>query len=318
MQKAVPEWDLIWIDNESTLVSLADRLERESVIAIDTETVGWQTGNERLCLVQIGLPSERTVALIDTAGGLDLSPLSKALTSQSIIKIAHNASFEDRQLSRYGIKIRGFADTLEMARRLRPDLPNHTLRTCCRLLLDLEISKEEQASDWSIRPLSQEQMTYAQLDAEVAFKLYSYFAGLEERLEVDLELSVPELMHDLHTVMKQRFALTKEIATELAYLNLRAELVRSRIRERLVQGDSAYEGAYGKCSLTKVKQSTINVGKVRDLLPEIAELVIAESVEKRRLTAVMKEQGIDLNKIESVSDVTGYSDRLNLTIAEFD
>ncbi|MBN8550226.1 MAG: hypothetical protein J0M12_12985, partial [Deltaproteobacteria bacterium] len=50
-------WKYEWVDSESQLAAVAEAVRTEEFVAIDTETAGWETGNERLCLIQIGLPT---------------------------------------------------------------------------------------------------------------------------------------------------------------------------------------------------------------------------------------------------------------------
>jgi len=311
-------WELKWIDSEAELTAAAKQLAKEELLSVDTETAGWQSGNEKLCLIQIGVPSKKLVLMVDPLAIADISALGAPLQANTPILVAHNASFEERQFARHGLKMRGVVDTLEMARRLRPDLESHTLRNCCLHLLGISLDKEEQTSDWSRRPLSEEQIKYAALDAEVAINLYLALLELENRLVVDTKLSIEELMHDFTDVSQKKFELTREISTELAYLDLRAEALRKAVRAKLVDGEEPYEGQWGKCKITKIKQTEINPQKVRSELPEIAELVIQEYVEKKKLELTMKEHGIDLSKISRVEIIKGHTDRLSIQPGELD
>lgn len=309
-----PQWPYSWISNAEQLNRAAEQISREQLISVDTETVGWETGNERLCLVQIGVSSKSEVILIDVLACGDLKPLEPALSSLSPTVIAHNASFEERQFGRYGIKLRGVRDTLQLARKLRPDLPNHTLQTCCRFLLGLDLSKAEQASDWSLRPLSDQQIDYARLDAEVTLKLYDVLAQIEDRLAIDPRLGVPQLMEQLAQTSFERMQLTKSIAADLAFLQAREMMIRETIRSRLVAGDSPYQGEFGKCRIARIKKTEVNPQKVKEQFPELAEQAVTEHVERARLLALMKEHGRDPKELESVLDIIGYNDRLYISI----
>lgn len=316
MSEISPQWELKWIDRVEDLEELAVELGKNELLSLDTETVGWQTGNEKLCLIQIGIPSNRSVAVIDVLACSNLKALEAVMGAKSPQKIAHNAIFEEKQLGRHGIKLRGVVDTLEMSRRLRPDLPGHSLKVCCKYILNLDLSKAEQSSDWSRRPLLPEQLNYARLDAEVAFELYQALLGLQARLELDPALKVTALMRELHELNDLKFELTKTIATELAYLNLRGELIREAIRAKLLDGEPAYKGEFGSCHITKVKKTEISPAKVRAELASIADLAISEYVEKKRLVALMLEHGIDQSMLNLVEDVVGYTDRLYLKLGE--
>ena len=194
-----------------------------------------------------------------------------------------------------------------MSRQLRPDLPNHTLRTCCKLLLGLELSKQEQTSDWSVRPLSQEQIAYARLDAEVAISLYDYLAALEERASQELDLDIPGLLKEYNYVVRQRFEISREISHEMAFLQAREQKLKDVIRQKLIEGAPNYEGPLGRCTIQKVKRTEVNPQLVRSTFPEFADEVIQEYVDRKRFDAVAKERGLPKNAIESVLDTVAHA-----------
>ena len=313
---ATPTYQFDWIRTAEELVQAAESIKDEPIISVDTETSGWQTGNEQLCLIQIGIPATKRVLLVDVlATGAPL-PLGPMLASPDQLFIAHNAAFEERQFARYDMKVRGIKDTLYMSRELRPDLPNHTLRTCCRLLLGIELSKEEQTSDWSLRPLSNSQIDYARLDAAVAIALYDYLARLEATCAAELNQAVPDLMREYSEITRKRFELSASIAHELAFLQARENKLKEAIRQKLIEGEPGYDGPVGRCALTKVKRTEVNVQKVRDLYPEFALEVIREYVDRKRFDTVAKERGLPKNSIEKVLDTTGFNERLTLSLRD--
>lgn len=316
MAMATPQWDFEWVDAVERLGELAQVLSQEPIISLDTETSGWQTGNERLCLVQIGAPGRRCVYLVDALRVVSWDPLASVLQGESPQIIAHNAKFEEKQFGRFAIKLRGVIDTLTQARMLRPDLPNHTLQTVCRHVLGLELDKEPQTSDWGQRPLSEKQVMYARLDAEIAYAVYAAFADMERQLTVDSALGVDGLMEDLAATIGERLKLTKKIATELALLQAREQMLRETIRTKLIAGEPAYEGPFGRASVSKIKQTIINPTRVRELMPSIAPMAIEESVPRQKLLALMKEHGIPEETLQEVSEITGYIDRLSLSVQE--
>ena len=305
-----------WVIDQAGLTTLAAELQSEPLISVDTETSGWETGNEQLCLIQIGVPATKMVFLVDVLATGAPKPLAELLAAPTPLVVAHNASFEERQFDRYGMRIKGIRDTLSMARALRPDLPNHTLRTCCRLLLNKEISKEQQASNWSLRPLSHEQVQYAALDAEIALDLYDYLAALEARVNQDIEMDVPGLMQEYAHLARRKYDITASIAHELAFLNARQEKVREVMRQKLADGAPAYEGEFGKASVTKVKRTEVNPTKVREIYPELAQDVIKEYVDRKRFEALALERGLPKRAIDAVLETVGYNDRLSLALKD--
>jgi hypothetical protein len=313
---AEPQYDFEWVRSLDELTRAAVELQDEPLLAVDTETSGWQTGNEQLCLIQIGIPSKRRVVLVDVLSVGAPVPLAPIMSAATPLIVAHNASFEERQFARYDIKLKGIRDTLFMSRDLRPDLPNHTLRTCCKLLLGLELSKEQQVSDWSLRPLNDEQIKYARLDAEVSVYLYEYLAKLEERVRRELAADLPVLMQEYASVCRQRYELTAPIAHELAFFAAREQKLKEAIRQKLIDGTPPYDGPYGTCAVSKVKRTEVNVQRVRDLFPEFAHEVVAEYVERKRFDMVARERGLPKNAIESVLDTVGYNERLQLALKD--
>ncbi len=311
---AEPSYTFDWVKTADELERVGGLLSAEPVISVDTETSGWQTGNEQLCLIQIGVPSQKHVYLVDVLSTGAPQALAAVMGSATPLVVAHNAAFEERQFARYGIKVKGVRDTLTMARALRPDLPNHTLRTCCKLLLGVELSKEEQVSDWSIRPLTDSQVAYARLDAEVALSLYNNLAELEGRVAQELDLTIPELMREYSLITRRRYELTSSIAHEIAFLAAREAKIKDTIRQKLVDGESSYEGPLGSCAVSKVKRTEVNCERVRQLFPEFAAEVIKEYVDRKRFDAVAAERGLPKNTIESVLDVVGYNERLSLAL----
>jgi len=304
-----------WITTEEELIKVAaEQLLTAPVISIDTETSGWQTGNEKLCLIQIGVPEKKHVYLVDVVQLGEPKALKEVLLSLKTQIIAHNASFEERQFARYGMKVKGVRDTLSMSRALRPDLPNHTLRTCCRLLLGKQISKTEQTSDWSIRPLSNEQIHYAALDAEVALDLYFNLIALEDRVNRDMQESVPELMAEYIQLSQQRYELTAGISHEVAFFSARLDKVKEVIRQKLIDGAPAYEGALGKASVTKVKRTEISPVLMREKFPEFADDVIQEWVDRKRFEAVSTERGLPKSAMEMVLETVGFNERMSFQV----
>lgn len=309
-------WEVLWIDQSEKLQQAITELEKEEILSIDTETHGWQTGNEQLCLIQIGNPTLEKIYLIDTLELAEWTKLEGIINNPKISLIAHNASFEARQFQRSGIKMRGAIDTLKLAKELRGDLPSRTLKACCKYILDIELSKEEQVSDWSARPLNESQLNYAAVDAEVTYKLYEALHEMEQKLEVPQDIDISGLMAMLYNNRNQYMTLTKDVAAEMELLNLQEEMLKAAIKEALVNGESPYSGEYGSASLQQIKRTEINPAKVRELLPDIADLAIEESVKRFKLKDLMEEHSLEKTLLDEVTEVIGFTERLNLKLGD--
>lgn len=161
-----------WIVSDQELQALCAELRREPFIGLDVETM---IQNRTLCLIQIAASSGTYI--LDALELSDLSPLGDLLGDPALVKVIHNATFERSVLKRYGLTIDGVVDTLQVSRRVRGTKVEggHSLKIVCERELGLALDKSEQVSDWSRRPLSDRQLAYAALDAEVLLRLYTHF-----------------------------------------------------------------------------------------------------------------------------------------------
>ena len=312
-----PTWEVNWIETSASLEKVCNELITRKILSIDTETAGWQTNNEKLCLVQIGDPEQEKIYVIDVIkiGNIDaLRPIIEGVQPELI---AHNANFEERQFARHGFKMRGTIDTLKMARELRSDLPSRTLKSCCKFILGIDISKEQQTSDWSLRPLTAEQQDYAALDAEITWKLYQVLYEMEQKLIINSALPVSGLMQELYLTEKKNFELIKDIAAEIELNKLRAAAIKNAIRAKLINGELPYQGEFGECHIQRIKRTEINPQKVRALMPEIADQAVVESVPRDRLKDLMNEHGIDSKVLDQVTEIVRYDDRLTLDLGDY-
>lgn len=161
---------LIWIRTQPELETAVTALMSEPVVGLDVETT---LANRALCLIQVaGLEA---TYLIDALEVPDLAPLGRLLTSADTTKLIHYAFFEREVLGRYGFALDAVLDTRDVSRELRGAARGHSLREVCARELGIEIDKREQTGDWTRRPLTDSQVTYAALDAEVLIRLHAHF-----------------------------------------------------------------------------------------------------------------------------------------------
>ncbi len=168
---ARPRLPVRWVDTAAGLAEVVAAL-RGSAVGLDVETT---LTDHALRLVQ--LANEDFVALIDPLAISDLSPLAAVLGSPEVVKVIHNASFERRVLGAVGLEIVNVFDTLKASRALRGRsvLGGNGLAAVCERELGVALDKAEQTSDWSRRPLTSSQLSYAALDAEVLLRLHAIF-----------------------------------------------------------------------------------------------------------------------------------------------
>ena len=149
-----------------------------SAVAIDTETTGLDLHRDRLCLAQLSA-GDGVCHLVQFAPGAAVNaPNLKALLADpGITKLFHFARFDVAVLYRATGVMAGPLYCTKIASRLvRTYTDRHGLKDLCRELLGIEISKEQQSSDWGAASLLPEQLDYAAQDV-------LYLHRLRERLD---------------------------------------------------------------------------------------------------------------------------------------
>ncbi|BAZ43520.1 putative ribonuclease D [Chondrocystis sp. NIES-4102] len=152
-------------DEDLDGASLA-RYSSASAIAIDTETMGLVLGRDRLCLVQI-CDEQGFVTAIRIAKGQTAAPnLQKLLTSWDITKVFHYARFDVAQFKNtFGIDTAPIFCTKIASKLARTYTSNHGLKSLVAELMQTELDKKAQSSDWgNAENLSAQQYSYAAND----------------------------------------------------------------------------------------------------------------------------------------------------------
>ncbi|MFP5329907.1 MAG: ribonuclease D [Alphaproteobacteria bacterium] len=160
----------------------ADLAFADGPIAVDTEAMGLVPGRDRLCLVQLsdGGGDEH---LVRFAAGSDYSaPRLKALLGDpQRLKLFHFARFDVAILSKYlGVMAAPLYCTRTASRLVRTYTDRHGLKDLVKELLGIELSKQQQTSDWGASEINEAQREYAASDVRY---LHALKAKLDERLE---------------------------------------------------------------------------------------------------------------------------------------
>ncbi|MEZ5812677.1 MAG: ribonuclease D [Rhizobiaceae bacterium] len=157
-----------------------DRYDVEAV-AIDTETLGLVPQRDRLCVVQLS-PGDGTADVVQIAAGQKKAPnLVKLLRNRKIAKLFHFARFDIAVLNHaFGAMAEPVFCTKIASRLTRTYTDRHGLKDICAELLDVNLSKQQQSSDWAAETLSQAQLEYAASDVLYLHRLRD---ALAERLE---------------------------------------------------------------------------------------------------------------------------------------
>lgn len=149
-------------------------------VAVDTEAMGLNNIRDRLCLLQIsdGKGDEHLVQF--EQGKFDAPNLKKVLTDPKRVKLYHFARFDVAIIQHYlGVTAGPIYCTKIASRLTRTFTDRHGFKDICRELLQVEVSKYQQTSDWGADTLSPEQQEYAASDVR-------YLHRLREKLNVML------------------------------------------------------------------------------------------------------------------------------------
>jgi ribonuclease D len=153
---------------------------RGAAVAIDTETMGLDAHRDRLCVVQVS-PGDGSADVIQIPAGTNEAPnLTKLLADGTILKIFHFARFDLAVLyKRLGVMPSPVYCTKIASRIARTYSDKHGLKDLVRELLGIDLSKQQQLSDWGAEALTDAQLAYAASDV-------LHLHALRERLDAIL------------------------------------------------------------------------------------------------------------------------------------
>lgn len=164
-------------------------------IAIDTEAMGLDPRRDRLCLVQL-TAGDGTVHCVQilprSLGGRggDCPNLKCLLEDPAVLKIFHFARFDVAALQNaLGVTVAPVVCTKVASKLVRTFTDRHGLKDLCRDLLGVDLSKQQQSSDWGAPELTPEQLTYAASDV---LHLHALWAKLKALLEREGRLELAE------------------------------------------------------------------------------------------------------------------------------
>src|SRR6266850_347569 len=151
----------ILVEEEQGLLRFLADLDRATEIAVDTEGDSFFSYPEKVCLIQV-TALERDW-LVDPLAGLDLSGLGRLMADPGRLKIFHDGEYDVLSLKRdYGFQFKNLFDTRVAAAALGAQNPG--LASVLEERFGIRLDKSMQRSEWSRRPLSAQQIRYAQLD----------------------------------------------------------------------------------------------------------------------------------------------------------
>lgn len=178
----------VFLHNED----LPDLLDYADEIGVDTETTGLNLSRDRLCLIQIGI-SRNECHLVK----FDKSEFQKEgkyknlvnlLNNKKIKKIFHYARFDLAVIKKFlKINCENIFCTKIASKLVRTYTDRHGLKDLCKEILEIDLNKSQQSSDWSASVLSKNQIKYASHDVIFLFDLKKKLHEMlkrEDRLEI--------------------------------------------------------------------------------------------------------------------------------------
>jgi ribonuclease D len=159
-------------------------------VAVDTETLGLVPGRDRLCVVQLS-PGDGTADIVQIARGQKSAPnLTRLLGDPAVLKIFHFARFDLAMLqAAFGVMPEPVYCTKIASRLTRTFTDRHGLKDLARDLIGVDLSKQQQSSDWAADELSPAQLEYAASDV---LHLHALKARLDAMLEREERMQVAE------------------------------------------------------------------------------------------------------------------------------
>ena len=183
---------------------LPSGLDFGASVAVDTETQGLNPHRDRLCVVQLS-SGDGTAHLVQLrAGEYDAPNLKALMADPKVEKIFHFARFDVAIMQKYlGINCAPIYCTKIASKLVRTYTDGHGLKSLVSELLNIQLDKEQQSSDWATETLSPKQVKYAAADVLYLHRLRdelnrrldrenrahiakACFAFLETRAELDL------------------------------------------------------------------------------------------------------------------------------------
>jgi ribonuclease D len=168
---------------------LPETVQFTDSVAVDTEAMGLNPHRDRLCLVQLSAGDGIChLVQVNTEHKIHAPRLTQLLVNPDILKIFHFARF-DLAILQHTLQVTiGPVYCTKVASKLsRTFLDRHSLRDLCREMLGIDISKEQQGSDWGNPHLTEEQLKYAATDVLYLHRLKEKLDSLlarEGRLEL--------------------------------------------------------------------------------------------------------------------------------------
>src|SRR5215467_10869477 len=161
---------------------LPDSLELGPAVAVDTETLGLNPTRDRLCLVQLSAGDGSAHLVQFARDQYEAKNLKRMLSNPNVLKLYHFARFDLAIIRRYlGILAGPVYCTRTASKIARTYTDKHGLKDLVKELLDVDLSKQQQSSDWGASNLTEQQLAYAANDVAYLHRLKDALDAMLER-----------------------------------------------------------------------------------------------------------------------------------------
>jgi ribonuclease D len=151
------------------------------VVAIDSETMGLKLHRDRLCVIQLSGGDGNAHVVHFPEPKWDAPNLARLFSDPDVVKLFHFARFDLAMIRRHlGVRCAPVFCTKVASKLTRTNTESHSLKSLCKEFLDIDLSKQQQSSDWGAKSLSPDQLSYAASDV-------LYLHQLKDRFEVLLD-----------------------------------------------------------------------------------------------------------------------------------
>ncbi len=318
------------IINNEQLSVLIENLEKKNIIALDTEFRRCSTYYPQICLIQL-YDFEQSHIIDVLAEDLDLTILHQFLQRDDVVKIFHDAS-QDIEVfwHSFGYVPKRIFDT-QIASDLCSLGESLSYQKMVKLLLNVEVSKEMQFTNWQKRPLSKKQLEYAALDVEYLGEIYHILSEIlkgkgRQKWHDDL---VEEMcaINKLSGNPEKLFSKMKFLKDDNQFLKILRNLTRWREekaqkfdvpRMRIMTNEDLCQIAMHKpLSLKELKKCGIENSALDDFPEELLEIVAFslenDDVDLLRKQKMKKSQKFQDRKKEILNQLKEISEKLGIS-----
>ena len=151
------------------------------VVAVDSETMGLNLQRDRLCVVQLSGGDGNAHVVHFTSAAIKAPNLARLFADPATVKLFHFARFDVAMIRRHlGVRCTPVWCTKIASKLTRTNTDRHGLKDLCKDLIGIDLSKQQQSSDWGAATLNAEQLSYAASDV---LYLHQLKAKLDELLD---------------------------------------------------------------------------------------------------------------------------------------